>query len=218
MVTAGRRIVVYGPSGTGKTVVARRIARRLGLPHIELDAIFWTPNWVGRPPEEFRAHVSAALAGHPGGWVLDGDYSRVPDLVLPLADTVVWLRLPLRVAVRWLWKRTITRAWRRELLWGTNRESFRIHLLSRSSRLLYQVTHWHRSLEKIRQDLEQIPHQASVIVLRSVREVESFLHSLDHAATFPRDSEACPEGVEEHDEESPPTTVGGGTISCARGA
>ena len=180
MAKVGRRIVVYGPTGSGKTTVASRLARSLGLPHIELDALFWTPNWVGRPWEEFRAEVSAALDRCPDGWVIDGNYHRVRDLTLPLADTVVWLRLPLWVAFRWLWKRTISRAWKRELLWGTNRESWRLIFLSRDSLLLYQLTHWRRTHERTRQDLEQVHHKATVIELHSVAEIENFLTSLDH--------------------------------------
>jgi adenylate kinase family enzyme len=39
------RIVVVGTSGAGKTTLARRIADRLQLPHIELDAINWQSEW-----------------------------------------------------------------------------------------------------------------------------------------------------------------------------
>ncbi len=35
------RVVVIGTSGAGKTTMAREIAVRFGLPHIELDAINW---------------------------------------------------------------------------------------------------------------------------------------------------------------------------------
>ncbi|MBT8194426.1 MAG: AAA family ATPase [Acidimicrobiia bacterium] len=34
------RIAVVGPPGSGKTTVARELADRLHLPHIELDSIF----------------------------------------------------------------------------------------------------------------------------------------------------------------------------------
>jgi len=178
MVKMGRRIVVYGPTGSGKTTVAGRIAQCLGIPHIELDAIHFAPDWVEKPLEEFRAEVSALLSSYTDGWVCDGNYSQVRDLTLPLADTVIWLRLPLRVAFWWLWKRTVTRALRRELLWGTNRESWRLSFLSRDSLLLYQLTHWRRHHKRTKQDLEEIPHRASVFELRSTGEIEEFLASL----------------------------------------
>jgi len=178
MTEIGRHVVVYGPACSGKTTVAESIAREINVPHIEIDAIYWLPGWEEKPLEEFRADLSAALSRSPDGWVCDGNYSRVRDLTLPQADTVVWLRPPFRVAFWRLLKRTIARCIDRKPLWGTNYESWRQSFLSRDSLLLYQITHWHRYDRKIIQDLVNIPHQASVIKLRSSREVEAFLASI----------------------------------------
>ncbi len=93
----GRRIVVYGPSGSGKSTVARQIGAALTLPVVELDALFHRPNWQPTPEDEFRAKILEALGRHDGGWVCDGNYDIARDLILPLAETVVWLRLPFRV-------------------------------------------------------------------------------------------------------------------------
>jgi adenylate kinase family enzyme len=40
----GRRIAIYGPTGSGKTTFGRALGQRLGLPVIDLDTIFWLPN------------------------------------------------------------------------------------------------------------------------------------------------------------------------------
>ena len=42
----GRRIAVIGTTGTGKTVLAKRLARKYDLVHVELDSLFWQPNWT----------------------------------------------------------------------------------------------------------------------------------------------------------------------------
>ena len=106
----GRRIVVYGAACSGKTTVAGSIAEKINVPHIEIDAIYWLPGWEEKPLEEFRADLSDALSQNPDGWVCDGNYSRVRDLTLPFADTVVWLRPPFRVAFWRLLKRTVALA------------------------------------------------------------------------------------------------------------
>jgi adenylate kinase family enzyme len=48
------RIVVKGASGSGKTQVAARLAVDLGVPHVELDALHWGPNWSEPTLDEFR--------------------------------------------------------------------------------------------------------------------------------------------------------------------
>ncbi|HVO94622.1 MAG TPA: hypothetical protein VMT22_17365 [Terriglobales bacterium] len=48
------RVVVIGTSCVGKSTFARSVANLLKVPHIELDAFFWSPNWVQKPSEEFR--------------------------------------------------------------------------------------------------------------------------------------------------------------------
>ncbi len=55
------RISVIGTSGSGKTTLARKISQRLAIPHIELDYLYWKPNWVEVSEEIFRQRVADAL-------------------------------------------------------------------------------------------------------------------------------------------------------------
>jgi adenylate kinase family enzyme len=68
-----RRVAVIGVSGSGKTTVAGELAMRLGLPHVELDALHHGPNWTEASAEQLRAAVLAALERCPDGWVIDGN-------------------------------------------------------------------------------------------------------------------------------------------------
>ena len=52
-------INVVGTSGSGKSTLARRLAHRLGLPWIELDRLYWRPNWQGAPDGAFFAAIAA---------------------------------------------------------------------------------------------------------------------------------------------------------------
>lgn len=118
-----RRISVVGNSGSGKTTVAIGIASALGVPHLELDAVFHQPNWEPLERELFRARVAQFIAAD--GWVVDGNYSAVSDLVWQRADTVVWMDLPRRQIMRQLAARTIRRMITRTELWNGNTESLR---------------------------------------------------------------------------------------------
>jgi hypothetical protein len=59
--------------------VAVALAARLGVPYVELDAVFHQPGWTELPIEDFRARVAEAAAGD--AWVVDGNYRAVLDLV-----------------------------------------------------------------------------------------------------------------------------------------
>lgn len=85
----GSRINVVGTTGSGKTTAAKLLAKRLGLPRIELDALFWKPDWGETPDEEFLPAVDEATRGD--RWVLDGNYSRTRSIVWPRVDTIIWL-------------------------------------------------------------------------------------------------------------------------------
>jgi adenylate kinase family enzyme len=115
-----QRIGVVGNSGSGKTTVAAGLATALGIPHLELDSIFHQPGWEPLPEEEFRAVVTAFTEA--GGWVVDGNYSAVRDIVWQRADTIVWVDPSrLRVMRQVIW-RTLSRMARRAELWNGNRE------------------------------------------------------------------------------------------------
>src|SRR5690349_1254699 len=58
----GRRVVVTGMAGAGKSTFARQLAVKTGLPVIHLDVHFWKPGWVESSDTEWRAVQSTLLA------------------------------------------------------------------------------------------------------------------------------------------------------------
>ena len=85
-----KRVVVIGNSCVGKTTFSSRLASSIGLTHIELDALFWEPNWKEAANEVFRSRVSTALNSE--SWVVDGNYARrIKDVVWPKAEMLVWI-------------------------------------------------------------------------------------------------------------------------------
>ena len=121
-----RKISVIGSCCSGKTTLAAQLAERLGVPHIELDALHHGPNWQEASAEELRAKVEEALAGL-DGWVTDGNYlSKLGETVVDRADTIVWLDLPLRTLLPRIWRRTKARRRDRVQLWNEgNYETWR---------------------------------------------------------------------------------------------
>jgi len=118
-----RKISVVGNSGSGKSTIAQALAAQLGVPWVELDAIYHQPGWQPLPADEFRARVAAAAAAD--GWVVDGNYTAVQDLVWARADTVVWVDPPRWTVMRRIVWRSLKRAALRTTLWNGNQERWR---------------------------------------------------------------------------------------------
>jgi adenylate kinase family enzyme len=138
-----RRVAVIGSSScAGKTTFARLLAARLGVPHIEQDALFWGPDWAPSPKGDFRARVVAALEAD--AWVVDGNYGSLGGVQWDRADTLVWLDIPLHVALWRIFRRTLGRVRSREELWGGNRETIRNAFFSKDSLLIYAVRTYRR--------------------------------------------------------------------------
>jgi adenylate kinase family enzyme len=175
----GRRIVVIGTSGSGKTTAAAAVAQRLGVPHVELDALHWESNWTPAPVDVLRERVRQALSGD--AWTVDGNYGKVRDLVWTRADTVVWLDYSLPVIMSRLLRRTVRRVVTREELWGGNRESWRQTFMSRESILLWALQSYKRRRRQYPELLAR-PEYAhlAVVHLRTPGATRRWLSTIDH--------------------------------------
>jgi len=170
-----RRIAVKGASGSGKTTLAARLAELLGVPHIELDALFHGPGWTEPPAEEFRRRVAEATSGD--GWVVDGGYEGKLGVALPAGtELVVWLDLPLRVIVPRLIRRTRTRIRDGNELWASgNRESWREALFGWDALVPYAI----RVHFRLRRELPGRCRELGVplVRLRTMAETERWLEA-----------------------------------------
>ena len=175
------RVVVVGTSCSGKTTLARQLARELGAPHVELDGIHWMSGWRERPVDEVRRMAAEAAAAE--RWVMDGNYSAVRDIVWGRATTVVWLNYPFRVVLWRALSRTTRRVITQEELFSGNREGFRQSFLSRDSIILWAITSYRRVRREYRRILDggDYPH-LRVIELRGPAEAEGLVSALGEIA------------------------------------
>ena len=103
----GRRVIVTGMTGAGKSTFSRALSAKTGLRVIHLDLHFWEPGWVEPQEDEWREKQRDLLAGEE--WIADGNYHGTLDLRLERADTVVFLDTPWWICARRAFMRGIRR-------------------------------------------------------------------------------------------------------------
>lgn len=85
------RWLIIGNSGSGKSTLAERIGTALHLPVYDLDLVHWHTDGRKRDEGDARGRVGKVAAGN--GWVIEGVYGWLAEVVLPQADTLIWLDL-----------------------------------------------------------------------------------------------------------------------------
>ena len=140
------RYVVVGTSGAGKSTFAQQLAAQTGCSYIELDALYWGPDWQAVPTEQFRQRVAQATQGE--CWVADGNYSAVRDILWPQASHVLWLNYSRFTVFSRLLGRTLRHSITRQCLSHGNRESLAMALFSKDSILLWALTTYAKNQRK----------------------------------------------------------------------
>ncbi len=166
------RISILGLSASGKTTLAKRIARHAGIPRLEIDRIWFSEGGHNAKSEKEKERVRRKIEAEVAKfikkpiWVSDGLYRRVQPEIAERADIIVFLDIP-------LWRRVIRHAKRiskkdrhPELNWWNDLGHFQAMFQLAGDRL----KNTQRFLTK---------HSEKVVHLKSKRDVERFLDWLN---------------------------------------
>jgi adenylate kinase family enzyme len=173
VISVGRRVVVTGMAGAGKSTFSRALSAKTGLPIVVLDFHFWLPGWAEPTEDEWREKQRRLLADD--DWIADGNYHASLDLRLERADTVVFLD------IRWwicAWRAFVrgirTRPVDFELPTGCDESRFR--RLRDEWWLVWRIWRVRRSdRERELKIVSQHGEHVALYMLRSKRAVREFL-------------------------------------------
>lgn len=170
------RINVIGTSGSGKSTFGKTLAGTLNLPYVEMDQLYWRPNWQEPSIEEFSAIVAQAV--QQGKWILDGNYSRTTPIKWQRAETVIWLDLSFARTLFRVTKRSVSRAARQEEIWPDtgNRETFSRSFFSTNSVILWALRSHFRNRRRYC-ELLRVPEyeQVKFVRLQRASDVSQFI-------------------------------------------
>ncbi|MGH3361966.1 MAG: adenylate kinase [Nocardioides sp.] len=173
-----RRILVYGVTGSGKSVAAAAIAERTGLPLTLVDELTWLPGWVPVDEGVQRARFAEIAAGD--AWVLDTAYGAWLDVALRRAELVVGLDYPRWLSLQRLVRRTALRMIDRRPICNGNTESLR-STLSRDSIIAWHFRSFTRKRARMRAWAASSPGP-DVLLFSRPRDLDAWLDGLRHAS------------------------------------
>lgn len=153
-----RRIVVLGCGGSGKSHLARALARHLELEVTHLDAVYFDEEWNAAPMEAFVATQRRLVAE--SAWIIEGNYASTLPIRLAAADTVILLDLPARTCLRGIVQRHARYGG------GQHPESGTFNRISWSF-VRYILTYRRRMLPRVHMAIREHALSADVVVLKS---------------------------------------------------
>jgi adenylate kinase family enzyme len=171
------RIVIVGTSGAGKSTLARAVAAKLNVAYIELDSLYWGPNWTEPSIDLFQDRVKNAVSIP--SWVAEGNYGKVRSLIWKSAHVLIWLDYPFHIVFGRALLRTIKRTITREPLWNGNRESVFKSFFSQKSILVWILKTYRRRRREYTELLSGSEYaHLKVHRFQFPKDAESFLNQL----------------------------------------
>jgi adenylate kinase family enzyme len=175
---SARRISIVGATGSGKSFLARRLAKDWGLPLYELDRMYWSSAGQEVSNAQFIEAVSDLIGRDE--WLLDGHYRAVRQIIWDRADMIVWLNYPL-----WLVGRRLLQRYLQKGRAGESGVAEQRNADDRQDRGLPRAS-WRGRLGRLRRTLAERREYArllrapeyrhvEIVELRSVRATEEWL-------------------------------------------
>lgn len=100
------KIVILGSSGTGKTTICQKLGKKLQIPYLHLDSVYWKKDWANISKEEFDVFMKQYLLKH-SSWVIDGNYMNNKHFKyrMDAADIIVVLDFGRQVSLQGIHER-----------------------------------------------------------------------------------------------------------------
>lgn len=159
-----KRIYILGPQGSGKTLLAKRISKKLKISSFSLDDIYWKRKYTVKRGEAEKKKLLSKLLGKHKKWIIEGLSTSFVEGAVKQADLVIWLDLDHKL----LSYRVI------------KRQLFGKGSLSGLRGLLNEIRDYKNKKGMYKKHRDLLKGNRKYIVLRSKRDVKKFLDELNN--------------------------------------
>jgi adenylate kinase family enzyme len=167
-----KKVLIIGSGGAGKSTFARRLGEVTGIEVVHLDRLYWNPNWVETPKDEWKRILNKILERD--SWIMDGNYSGTMEMRLKECDTTIFLDLPRALCLWRILKRVILyrKGTRPDMAEGC-REKLAWDFLK------WIWTYPAETKPKVEGLLKRFQDTKTIVCLKSNEEIENFLSGLN---------------------------------------
>lgn len=154
------KVYVLGAPGSGKTFLAKKLSKILGIEHFDLDDIYWEKKYSVKRTDEERERLLEKIIKRKK-WIAEGVYVSWTKEVIKNSGLVIWLDSPTHVLM-----------WRVFSRYCQKKESFKDMLA-----LLNSIKEYKQNSEDgYKQHIKLIEsHEVNFVYIKSKEEVDNFL-------------------------------------------
>ena len=166
----GKKVLIIGCAGSGKTTLAKQLSKIIDLPIIHMDNYYWTKNW-GRKSDDAWHDIVNELCQQPK-WIMDGNYTKTMATRFQHACTIIYLDIPrwkclLRVMIR-----------RFRLIYNKNRDDIPANCNERMSVEFYRWI-WNYPKRSRNNTLELLKNYSEIVYhLKSKQDADAFIKTM----------------------------------------
>ncbi len=165
----GKRIAVVGVSASGKSIFARKLADKTGLPVTHIDTVMWKSGWNYIGNEETLRQLKEISLKET--WIIEGFIDKNAfDAVLNSADSIIYLDYSSSVA-----------AWRYIMRWLKHHKNPRPELQGSPEKFSFDFLKrvWDKKeVYHLNKFLKQMSHAEKIIRLRNPGEAKTLIQTL----------------------------------------
>lgn len=161
------KIIIMGDAGRGKSTLASRLSKKLGIPHHSTDDYFYEVKF-SKPREKQQSIHEISKLFHAPQWIIEGTTHHLLEPGLLSADLIIYLT---HKNVAYQWACLINRHFRRD------NESW-LDLLQLMRHVLYKKYGLGYKKGKPTNTDLIAPYQKKTVTLSSFKEIDEFLNTL----------------------------------------
>lgn len=170
MIQVMQKIYIIGSVASGKTTLAKKLSKQLGIPYYALDDIVYAKSGKVRRKRTLKEQeMILKMINQKEDWICEGVYRKSYHDLLDWCDHIIFLDTP-------LWKRNY------HILLRHTKQNLRLESCSYRPNvaMLRAMYGWSRDFEKTKEHFERLlrPYKHKIIVIRKSDELKDRVHTV----------------------------------------